>query len=80
MDKRRVDKNERVGERRVNSNGFIMTLIDYIDCNNVTVQFEDGEIVYNKYYHNFKKGNIKKEDNKYNINYTTFTTLVICFC
>ena len=69
MDKRRVDKNKRVGERRVNSNGFIMTLIDYIDCNNVTVQFEDGEIVYNKYYHNFKKGNIKKEDNKYNINY-----------
>ena len=69
MGKRRIDKNERIGEKRINSNGFIMTLIDYIDCNNVTIQFEDGEIVYNKYYYNFKKGNIKKENNKYNINY-----------
>ena len=65
----RIDKNKRIGEKSINNYGFVMTIIDYIDCNNVTIQFEDGEIVENIYYYNFKKGAVKKKNNKYNINF-----------
>ena len=47
----RIDKNKRIGEKSINNYGFVMTIIDYIDCNNVTIQFEDGEIVENIYYY-----------------------------
>lgn len=37
-----------------------MTIIEYINANNLTIQFEDGMILKNKIYKDFKKGGISK--------------------
>lgn len=53
-------KNERVGEERYNNQGCLMRIVEYIDHNNVIVEFQD------KYktkirieYSNFKTGQVK---------------------
>lgn len=51
--------NNRVGEENINNKGFKMTIINYINNNNIDIQFEDGTIVYNKKYCHFKNGKIK---------------------
>lgn len=38
--------------------GMKCIIIKYINAANITVQFEDGIIINNKTYANFKKGNI----------------------
>ena len=50
---------ERVGETSVANNGMKMEIIDYRGVNDIDIQFEDGTIVTNKDYNNFKKGLIK---------------------
>lgn len=47
-----------VGSIVTATNGQQMTLIKYVNCNDVTVQFEDGTIVEHKSYASFKLGNI----------------------
>ncbi|WP_291632131.1 hypothetical protein, partial [Clostridium sp.] len=42
-----------------NNQGLKMTIISYRNNNDIDIQFEDGTIIYNKSYGNFKKGNIK---------------------
>lgn len=48
----------RIGEVVVAHNGQKMTLLSYIDYDNVVVRFEDGTVVTDKGYGDFKKGAI----------------------
>ena len=49
----------RVGETNIANNGQVMTIIEYRNCNDIDIEFEDGTVVKNKNYGNFKLGNIK---------------------
>lgn len=53
----------RVGETTTNKNGSLMTIISYLNSNNIVVEFEDG---YRKKtsYGNFKKGVLKNPYDK----------------
>lgn len=53
--KRNID---RTGESIIARNGLKMTIIAYRGSTDIDVQFETGEIVKNKYYKEFKVGNI----------------------
>ena len=53
----KVCKN-RVGEVRRSNNGMLMKIIAYRSANDIDVQFEDGKVVKNKSYGNFKAGYI----------------------
>lgn len=53
------NKNSHIGESIKASNGQIMTIIDWIRCNNVTVKFEDGTVVNNVQYSSFIQGRVK---------------------
>lgn len=45
-------------EKKKMNNGRVAEIIKMSSCRNITVQFEDGEIVYHKCYQSFVKGNI----------------------
>lgn len=45
-------------EKEKMNNGMVAEIVKMSGCKNITVQFEDGEIVYNKCYKSFIKGNI----------------------
>lgn len=57
-----VSNNKRVMihlyEKKKMNNGMVAEIIKMSSCRNITVQFEDGEIVYHKCYQSFVKGNI----------------------
>lgn len=55
------DFDNRVGERRKNKQGDIMTIIEYKDSQNILVCFDDGYTVSTSY-SNFCKGLIKSQD------------------
>lgn len=57
---------DRTGEINIALNGQKMTIIAYRSNTDLDVQFEDGTIVKNKTYQNFKTGRIK------NLNYSQF--------
>lgn len=48
-----------LNEERIANCGLKMKIIDVINSTNITIQFEDGTIVYNKRYEAFKDGEIK---------------------
>lgn len=48
----------RLGETKMQNCGMRCTIIEYIDNANITVRFEDGTVVSQKRYYNFKKGYI----------------------
>ena len=50
---------ERTGKTRMMNCGLKATIINYHNCDNIDVQFEDGTIVYNRSYHTFNKGATK---------------------
>ncbi len=50
---------KRIGENIKANNGQYMTIVEYKDKNHIDVIFEDGTIVQNKTYNNFKNGLIK---------------------
>jgi len=52
---------KRTGEVNYNKQGEKMTIIKYIDCNNVVVQFENG-YCNTVQYGNFKRGSVKSQD------------------
>lgn len=59
MDKRvRID---RIGETRIMNCGLNATIVAYRNTDNIDVQFENNEIVYNKCYGDFKNGNIRSK-------------------
>lgn len=45
-------------EERVMSNGMKCKIIEMVSCKNITVEFEDGAVLYNRNYSSFRKGNI----------------------
>ena len=49
----------RIGETLIAKNGQKMTIIAYRGYNHIDVQFEDGTIVTDRMYNNFKKREIK---------------------
>ena len=49
----------RIGEINYNTKNEKMTIIAYRSCEDIDIQFEDGVIIYNRKYGNFKKGLIK---------------------
>ncbi len=51
-------KQNYIGQTFTASNGQKITIIEYIDTYHVTVQFEDGTIVKNRYYGNIKNGEV----------------------
>ena len=57
-------KKRHIGETAISHAGILMTIIDYRGPKQVTVQFETGEIRYNRTYTSFKKGQIAPELNK----------------
>lgn len=60
---------DRVGEVNINNQGLKMTIIEYINSKDISVQFEDGIIVKHKRYELFKDGKIKHPNSKqYNFN------------
>lgn len=50
---------ERIGETNRATNGMLMKIIEYRSNTDIDIQFEDGKVVKNKTYNNFKKGYIK---------------------
>lgn len=52
-------KNIRLGEENVTRSGLKIKIIAYRGASDIDVQFEDGSIVTNKTYVNFKKGLIR---------------------
>lgn len=61
----------RVGQEALNNQGCMMTVIAYRNHKDIDVQFEDGTIVTNREYGDFKKGSIKNPNyaSIYNIGY-----------
>lgn len=49
---------DRVGEENIANNGMKMKIVAYRSYNDVDIQFEDGTVVTNKNYNNFKSGTI----------------------
>lgn len=43
----------------INSHGYIMTIVNYNNCNNIDVEFDSGYIAKNIQYKNFLRGNVK---------------------
>lgn len=62
---------ERVGEIVINKRGERMELIEWHDSYNVTIKFDNGYVLKNIVYHNFKKGKVKNPfgNNVFNIGY-----------
>lgn len=51
--------NERIGQTKILKNGLKATIIEYYSATNISVQFENGAIVKNREYNEFKNGYIK---------------------
>ena len=49
---------DRTGEKRMMNCGLEATIIRYGGCNDIDIQFEDGQVVYHKQYSSFQKGMI----------------------
>lgn len=49
----------RVLETNIANNGQVMTIIEYRNCNDIDIEFEDGTVVKHKIYKHFKRGNVK---------------------
>lgn len=62
-------KQERLHEKRKMNNGQMAEIIAYKKQDNITIQFEDGTIVYNKKYSCFKRGSILNPNIKVNNKY-----------
>lgn len=61
----------RIGEQALNNQGCMMAIIEYRKNKDIDVQFEDGTIVTNREYGDFKKGAIKNPNHAsiYDIGY-----------
>lgn len=62
--KTRNKRQDRIGETKMMSCGMVATIIEYREIHNIDVEFEDGTIVKNKGYGEFKKGGIKNPNLK----------------
>jgi hypothetical protein len=55
-----MKKANKVGEKYLTNSGHTITIIEYFNKMNCTVQFEDGVIVKSRRFNNIKKGSVKK--------------------
>lgn len=62
--RRESNKNKYIGISQIAKNGQKMTIIDYRGANDIDIEFEDGTIVKNRSFGNFKKGLIKNPKEK----------------
>ena len=53
-----INKKERIGQESTSKSGRKMTIIDYINSKNITIQFEDGLVLTGKSYSDFLKHKI----------------------
>lgn len=60
---REKQKQERLGEVNYNKNGYKMTIIEYNNCDNIIVKFEDGN-TFKSTYSKFKSKGIRKPENR----------------
>lgn len=51
-------RTERIGETNIANNGMLMTIINYRNCKDIDIQFDDNQIAYHKCYSDFLKGQI----------------------
>lgn len=58
-----MQKTSRIGEKKINTYSSLMTIIEYKDCNNIIVEFENGYKVKSRYNH-FQNGKIKSPYDK----------------
>lgn len=56
---------QKIGELAISNQGEEMKLIEYFSPNNITVEFSDGTIYYNKRYSHFVDGNIRNYNKVY---------------
>lgn len=49
----------RVGEKHMTNEGYIVEIVEYYKATNCTIKFEDGKLVKNREYADIKKGRIK---------------------
>lgn len=54
---------DRKNELHTTKQGFTIEIIEYFGCDNSTIRFEDGTVLYGKDYRDIKKGTIKKPIN-----------------
>lgn len=47
---------KRLNETKINNQGLLMKIIDYRNCTDLDIQFEDGTIVKNRAYKEFNNG------------------------
>lgn len=50
---------ERVGEKHITNEGYVIEIVEFFKWNNYTIKFEDGIIIKNKQYSNIKGGRVK---------------------
>ena len=50
---------EKIGEKYISKEGYKLTIIDYINNKNCTIQIKDGAILYNKTYINIRTGSVR---------------------
>lgn len=55
---------DRVGEKFITNEGYIIEIVEYKGNRNSTVRFEDGTLVENKEYADLRKGNVKNPNRK----------------
>jgi len=70
--KRKEEKAKTVlNKEYITNEGYLVKVIEYINSKNVTIQFEDGNIVYNKLISEVKRGCVKNPNHKgvYNIGF-----------
>ena len=56
-----IDYSYRVGEEKTNIQNIKMKILEYINSENITIEFENGEILKNKTYANFINGKLKSK-------------------
>lgn len=54
----RRKKIERIGETRTMNSGLTCTIIEYFNANNITIEFENGVVLYNQKYQHFRDKHI----------------------
>lgn len=70
-------KINRIGEERINNQGFLMRIIEYNDTNNIIVEFQDEyKAIVKSYYDSFIHGKIKNPFHKtsFGVGYIGYTT------
>lgn len=67
----------RTGEKYITNEGYNIEVVEYFNCNNCTVQFEDGSKLYNRAFGDIKKGEVKNPNHKVGEKYKTIEGYII---